>query len=915
MDEIGELRSNSDLLKERKEKLFKFLTKGQTWVILLLIVIIILGMYIRALPMTEHQSGNPGLYDITTQTWTLGPDLDPWLFLRGAETIVNEGKLPAIDHMRNVPVGFDNSIESQLLPYMIAYTHKIANMFGEYPIEFAGVVFPVIMFGLTIITFFLFVRELFIRKTKKGVLKANLMALIASLFMVVTPVFLSRTIAGIPEKESAAFFFLFLALYLFLKAWKSLTIKKSIIYGLLTGIATGLMGLIWGGVIYLFIPIAVATLTSFILGKVKKRHLYAYAIWVISSIFILVYFSGRYKLFSTLTSISSGSAVFVFAVLLVDYIIWNTGIRNFKILQKYNVPNPLKSLVIAIVLLVVLSVIFLGPGFIIEKIKVVHQTIFKPIFGRWNVTVAENRQPSFQEWSGSFGPYFKNIALMFWLFIIGSIVLFKKMLLRLKNKDAWTLTFSFMFLLAGMVYSRYSTSSVFNGDNLISKAFYYFSVLLFIYLLLITYLRYQKDGDDSFRKIRYEYILLFSLFIVTLFTVRGAVRLIMVLGPISTIFVGFLIVEVVDRYFKTKENINKVMIGLIVIVVIVASCYTLYIYHQSVSAQAYSFVPSSYNLQWQKAMNWVRTSTPTDSVFSHWWDYGYWVQSIGKRATMVDGGNAIVYWNYLVGRHVLTGDNQHDALELLYNHDVNYFLIDSTDIGKYTAFSSIGSDEDFDRYSYMRPFVLDTSQTQETSNQTLFVYPGGIGLDEDLIILKNDKEILLPSGTTGVGAIVTPINTESGQFEQPRAIMSYQGQQHDVSIRYLYFKGQLLDFGTGIEAAAYIIPRLSVEGGQVSMQEQGAMLFISPRLLRGMLAQVYILDDAFNNFPNFKLAHTQSSLIIDDLRAQGLELPEFVYYQGLQGPIKIWEIEYTGNEELKEEYVDTDYRKYLDWRL
>ena len=56
-------------------------------------------------------------------------------------------------------------------------------------------------------------------------------------------------------------------------------------------------------------------------------------------------------------------------------------------------------------------------------------------------------------------------------------------------------------------------------------------------------------------------------------------------------------------------------------------------------------------------------------------------------------------------------------------------------------------------------------------------------------------------------------------------------------------------------------------------------------------------------------------MIIADLNAQGLNLGEFVYYQGLQGPIKIWEISYTGKEEIKEEYLDTDYTKYLDWEL
>ena len=54
-----------------------------------------------------------------------------------------------------------------------------------------------------------------------------------------------------------------------MKAWKSNNLKKSIWFGLLAGISTGLMGLIWGGVIYVLIPLAIATLFAFILNKVK----------------------------------------------------------------------------------------------------------------------------------------------------------------------------------------------------------------------------------------------------------------------------------------------------------------------------------------------------------------------------------------------------------------------------------------------------------------------------------------------------------------------------------------------------------------------------------------------------------------------------------------------------------------------
>lgn len=235
--DFGERKIEENQLKERKEKIFSFFKKGQGWVVIVLIIAIILGVYIRSLPMTDH-NGKPGLWDITTNTWALGPDLDPWLFLRNAKTIVEEGGLPLIDNFRNVPLGFDNSIESQLLPYMIAWTYKIMILIGmDVNVEYAGVIFPVIMFALTIISFFLFVREIFIRKTKKTILKANVIALIATFFMTVIPIFLPRTIAGIPEKESAAFFFVFLSFYLFLKAWKSKKTRNVILLGMLSGIS------------------------------------------------------------------------------------------------------------------------------------------------------------------------------------------------------------------------------------------------------------------------------------------------------------------------------------------------------------------------------------------------------------------------------------------------------------------------------------------------------------------------------------------------------------------------------------------------------------------------------------------------------------------------------------------------------
>lgn len=941
----SDIKETEKLIEERKKKLIHFLKNKQLWVIGVLVIAIILGVYIRSLPMSNHTSGaissfwsfifhgegffggTPGLWDITTNDWTLGPDLDPWLFTRYAKTIIDSGSLPKIDTFRNVPLGYDPSFETRLLPYMIVWTYYLVNLFGNYSVNFAAAIFPVIMFALTIISFFLFVREIFIRKDKKTILKANLISLISTFFMVVIPTFLSRTLAGIPEKESAGFFFMFLSFYLFLKAWKSEKMRYSIMLGSLAGISTALMGLIWGGSVYIFVAIGVATLLAFILNKASKKEAIAYGLWLILSIFLLIFFSNRYNLSGMLTSTSNLISIFVLFVIIIHMLLWKTKLSKYFESYSKKIPNNIISIIIAIFWGIVLVSVVFGINFIPDKISGLIETFITPTTGRWSITVAENRQPYFTEWAASFGPFLKNIPILFWLFFISSIILFKDMLKPLLKKDAWILTGLYILFFLGLVFSRYASHpSVLDGEGFISRLFYFGSAFLLIGTFIYYYIKYYRQELKKFEEIDYEYLFFFSIFILTLFTARSAVRLIMVLGPISVILIGYLIITTITKFQQTKDETGKIGFGALVILVLLLSFFIFFGnpvtktpgFYQQIKVEAYSMVPSYYNQQWQKAMNWTRIETPTDSVFAHWWDYGYWLQSIGDRATVLDGGNAISFWNYYMGRLVLTGDNQNDALEFLYNHDATYLLIDSSDIGKYGAFSSIGSNENYDRYSWIGNFLLDEKQTQETNNQTLLVYTGGIALDEDLTINESGKEVFLPGQQAGVGAIIIPIKNDNKtqEFLQPYAIMIYQNKQYKINLRYLANSNQFIDFGSGIEATAYLFPKLINSEQGISSNPIGSIMFLSPRLMRSMLIQKYILNDPFKKFTNFKLVHTEQNLIIEDLNSRGnMNLPEFIYYQGIQGPIKIWEIEYNGDEKIKQEYLDTDASKYLSWKL
>ena len=90
---------NERLIEERKKKVFDFFKNNKILLnYVFLILVIILAIYIRTLPMkVESSTGHPGLWDITTNSWTLGPDLDPFLFLRWAKDIVHSGSIMPYD--------------------------------------------------------------------------------------------------------------------------------------------------------------------------------------------------------------------------------------------------------------------------------------------------------------------------------------------------------------------------------------------------------------------------------------------------------------------------------------------------------------------------------------------------------------------------------------------------------------------------------------------------------------------------------------------------------------------------------------------------------------------------------------------------------------------------------------------------
>lgn len=898
MDEDGDIKINKSELKEGFKKFRNFLTNKKTVGILTIIALIVMIFFSCSIRTSNIQD----LKDATTGNYTLGPDLDPFLYLRVAEEIIDYGAPLNPDYMRY----HGTTPYYNLMPYGIAYLYKFLSIFSNTSLEYAAIIIPVIFFGASILIFFLFVKKIF---ENRSWIQKNLISIFSTALYAFTPLILHRTVAGVPELESMGLFFFWLSFLFLLCAWKekgensSYSLKKRCLFALLSGISTALMVFTWGGVKFIFMSVSISVLIAFLLGKIKKNETILYGLWLLPAVIALIMKSGIGILFELTTSVP---AIFVFLVLITNlFVNKNLEEKIKRIIKKNFIPKEIISLLL-VILAGGAALLIIKPSTFINLFSIIKESLIYP-FGRQRVslTVAENAQPYVIEWFSNFGKNF------FWLFFLGTIFLFNSTIISLTKKEKTIMNFSFIIFLSGFIFSRYSSASILNGENFFSQVIYFGSLLILIASALYVYLKRHKNNNfDDLTKINFSHILLLSLIVLMVIASRGAVRLFVISSPIFIIAAGFLSVELLNYWIRIKDDLLKVLFLIFVLISLFMLVSTFITYEVSSAETAKYTIPGAYNIQWQQAMSWVRENTQKEDIFVHWWDYGYWVQTLGKRATVTDGGHDITYWDHLVGRYLLTTPYPEMALSFMKTHNVSYLLIDSTDIGKYGAYSRIGSDEtNSDRFSYIPVVVSNISQILENEDgSVLRLYEGGIPLDMDIIYNYDGEEIFLPKEKAYLGGITIEYSQEGNSmisFNQLTGIFIYNQKQINIPIRYLYYNGQIIDFKTGIDAGVYVIPGMV---GENTVDNIMAAIYLSPLTFNSLVGQLYILNDPFKKYGTVQLVHSEQDPYLNFIASQGIEINDFFYLNGLRGPIKIWKVNYPDNILSKDEFLRTSGR-------
>jgi len=862
---------SEDILKKRKEALFEKFGKRNIIIYSILAVIVWFGYYIRTRNLWL-------LTDVTSGKW-IAADLDAQVFMRYAKYLVEHGRLFDIDPMRYYPLGFNMRAEVPLLPYFIAYLYKFLHFFNPaMTVEKTDVLYPAIAFAIALVFFFLAIKRLFDYRV----------AIVSTAFATVIPPFLHRTMAGYSDKEALAIVFIFMTFYFFVRSWQEENLKVGILFAVLAAMSTALTSMTWGGVAFIYMTVGIFGVFGIVLDRFSKKDFYVYSVWMIVLIFLLQFSRGgggglMVIARSFMTSPTTALIVVTFFMGVIKFFVLDKDILKLKTKIGQKAPLGFATMMVSIVLIFILVTILIDPLFIVNNVRHVVEELLNPLPNRWVRTVAENHEPYIMDWISQMG--FRYIMLA----IAGSALLVYESVRRLKKIYSLPLVGGYLLFLLLFIFSRYSASSkYFNGVTTEARFAFIGSLACMIVGVIIFYLYIFYKDEEGFKElvhIKKEYILVIVLFVITAMSARRAIRLVFIFAPITTIFFGYLVVKAFD-YAKglLKKDWYKI-IAYILIGIITVSMFSGFA--KTTLAQA-KYTGSIYNQQWQRGGQWIRENTPKDAVFAHWWDYGYMVQTGGERATITDGGNAMGYFNYLMGRHVLTGQSDEEPLPFLKSHNATHLLIVSEEIGKYPAFSSIGSDVNYDRYSWINTFVLDTKNTQELRDKVVYLYRGGTPTDEDLVY--QDK--LYPKQAAGIGGFFVSLKQDGNKtsFEQPSAVMIYNGQQIQIPLNCLFINGQEIIFGSeGLDGCLMIIPK--IEGDK--MMPIGAALYLSPKVRKSRIAQLYLFGKQ-NEY--FKLAYTDQA-----------QMP-IAYYNGrFIGPMKIWEISYPQNIEVPPEFYGTTF--------
>jgi dolichyl-diphosphooligosaccharide--protein glycosyltransferase len=510
--------------------------------------------------------------------------------------------------------------------------------------------------------------------------------LLAALFWQIIPSTLTRTHAGFVDKETLASVYIFLWLWLFVKSIKTFDLnnRKTILTPVLAGIFMGLGAWTWGGASYFVLVISSSAFIYTILNLRKLKDSFEFSLILMTVFGALTMKIVQAPRFPLSLHYTHHfyMSLSALSVLYIFHILYRSLTDRVG-------ENKLRY-VFATLILLVLIITGLSGAFqrlVLDNFRFLRNSVVlnKSLIG---ATVSENMSPNFPgDWYSHFTKEILYIAPL-------GMLLF---LYRYKQKRDFASLFMMVFAISGALGMR--------SDIRLSF------VLVPSFAILTAFAFFSAIGHFQKKETELEHTLAHSK--------KQKIR------------------------YKAETQLSNTKMAKILVLVI------LFVVVAFPTAQSFSMLNGrkvDVPIPWYNAMMWINENTPEDAVIVSWWDYGYWEQALGKRRTVVDGGNVggpvLVYnTNYTDGLEY-RGDTWHrdvdmakmftspedEALKYLrpyvdYENVPTYLIVSYEEFGKSSAINHIAQDG-----LYIFPQRIPMSGDMEKDNEAItdFVTSNGI---------------------------------------------------------------------------------------------------------------------------------------------------------------------------------------------
>jgi dolichyl-diphosphooligosaccharide--protein glycosyltransferase len=413
----------------------------------------------------------------------------------------------------------------------------------------------------------------------RSITGSSVPGLIASIFLASSPAIIQRGNLGWFKSEPLGIFYGLGGTYLFVSALKDKKYKYLIPKAIFSGILLGLATTSWGGAQYFVIPIAIFITALAFVPRDYKNPLLVSVLFTISILIVAGAFPrpGMSFVFGLPGILLMVSTAFLAISTIVN--------------RKSSGRKATRNAIIILAIFVIIGIAIISSG-LYKTPSFRYLNAINPFISSQNKlveSVAEHFTPTIVD-------YFRQFSI---LIIFAGLGIWS----AFKNKNNRTMIFALIIGLTGIyVSATFARLLVFASISITILS----SIGIYETIRSITSIK--RDIENQAKE-----------------TTQGGSK-----------------IPSVKKFSKGKHILPYAALSAILIAILTIPM----IYDSNTNWITSADVPTSIvnggtnyrttTPDWTEALNWISKNTPQNSTIASWWDYGYWITTLGNRTSMAD---------------------------------------------------------------------------------------------------------------------------------------------------------------------------------------------------------------------------------------------------------------------------------------